>query len=181
MTWRRIALYYTLSIILGGYYFLFEWRPGGEKPISNARPVQQSRFLPIAQNDIHELTLRNSNAGIRFRRNGDTWNVVEPANANVTSALVTSLVENLTVEKEVQIVEQSASDFASYGLAQPFVTLTIKGPTDNLLATVSIGDRNPTQSAVYARKADSKQVVLLGYSVRYYAELILEAVGFTKK
>jgi hypothetical protein len=181
MTWRRIALYYTLSIILGSYYFLVEWRPGSEEPIRNARPAQQSRFLPIARNDIHELALRDSHAGIRFRRNGDTWSVVEPANANVTSTLVTSLVENLTVEKEVQIVEQSASDFASYGLAQPFLSLTIKGPTDNLLATILIGDRNPTQSAVYARKDDSKQVVLLGYSVRYYAELIFEAAGFTKK
>jgi hypothetical protein len=181
MTWRRIAVYYTLSIILGGYYFLFEWRPTTEKPIPNARPVQQSRFLPIARNDIHEIALRNSNANIRFRRNEDTWEVVEPSNAKVTSALVTSLVENLTVEKEVQTVEQSASDFAPYGLAQPFVTLMIKGAADKLLATVFLGDRNPTQSAVYARKEDSKQVVLLGYSVRYYAELIFEAAGFTQK
>jgi hypothetical protein len=181
MTWRRIALYYTLSIVLGGYYFLFEWRPGGEKPIPNARPVHQSRFLPIARNDIHELILRRSNVGIHFRRNGETWDIVEPAGAKVTSALVTSLVENLTVEKEVQIVEQAAGDLAPYGLAQPFVTLEIKGAANNLLATVLIGDRNPTESAVYARKENSPQVVLLGYSVRYYAELIFEAVGFNKK
>lgn len=181
MTWRRITIYYLLSIILGVYYFAFEWRPGGEKPRANARPVQQSRFLPIAQNDVQEFALRNATVSARFRRNGDTWEVVEPAGAQVTSALVTSLLENLTAEKEVQIVEQSATNFAAYGLDQPFITLEIKGAANTTLATVSVGDRNPTSSAVYARKEDSPQVVLLGYSVRYYSELISEAVGPSNK
>lgn len=181
MTWRRITVYYLLSIILGGYYFVFEWRPGGEKPRANARPVQQSRFLPIAQSDVHELVLQNSTTRVHFRRNGEVWEVVEPVGAKVTSALVSSLLENLTAEKEVQTVEQSATNLAPYGLAQPFVTLEIKGATNNILATVLVGDRNPTASAVYARKESSPQVVLLGYSIRYYSELIGEAAGPSNK
>jgi hypothetical protein len=181
MTWRRIAVYYALSLILGGYYVAFEWRPNSEAPIRGAQPVVQNRFLPIAREDIHELVLRRPHATVQCRRTGDTWETIEPSGAKITSALITSLVENLTREKEVQVVEQAANDFAPYGLAQPYSTLELKGVGKNLLATVFVGDRNPTESAVYARKEHSTQVVLLGYNVRYYEELVFEAAGFGRK
>lgn len=180
MTWRRIAIYYVLSIILGGYYFAFEWRPNPEKPIRGSRPVVQNRFLPLAGEDIYEVVLRRANATVQCRRNGDTWETIEPSGAKITSAIVASLIENLTLVKEVQVVERAATDLKPYGLAPPHSTLELKGQEQNLLTTVLIGDRNPTESAVYARLEDSPQVVLLGYSVRYYEELIFEAAGFSR-
>lgn len=180
MTWRRIATYYVLSLIIGGYYFAFAWRPNPDQPIRGPRPMVQHRFLPIARDDIHELVLRRSDVVVQCRRNGDSWEILEPEGAQVTSAIVTSLIENLTMEKEVQVVEQSATDLKPYGLAPPYSTLELKGEGQNLLATVLIGDRNPTESAVYARIANSPRIVLLGYSVRYYEELIFESVGFSR-
>ncbi len=59
MTWRRIGLYYALAALLGGYFFLFVWRPSQQRALFAAnRPIQQSRFLPIARDDIHEVLLR---------------------------------------------------------------------------------------------------------------------------
>jgi hypothetical protein len=180
MTWRRIAAYYVLSIILGGYYLAFEWRPNPEKPIRGPRPIVQNRFLPLAREDIYELVLRRANATVQCRRNGDTWETIEPSGTKITSAIVASLIENLTLVKEVQVVEQSAADFTPYGLTPPHSTLELRDEEKSLLATVLIGDRNPTESAVYARLENSPQVVLLGYSVRYYEELIFEAAGFSR-
>jgi hypothetical protein len=181
MTWRRIAVYYVLSVILGGYYLAFEWRPNPEKPIRGPRQVVQNRFLPLAREDIHELVLRRANAIVQCRRNGDTWETIEPSGAKITSAIVASLIENLTLGKEVQVVDRSAADLKPYGLAPPYSTLELKGKEKNPLTTVLIGDRNPTESAVYARLENSPQVVLLGYSVRYYEELIFEAAGFSRQ
>jgi hypothetical protein len=107
--------------------------------------------------------------------------VIEPPGAQVTSALVTSFVENLTIEKEVQIIEEAAGNLSPYGLDRPHATVVIKGKDDNVVATVFIGDPNPTASAVYARKENSPQVVLLGSSVRYYEELIFEAAGIGRQ
>ncbi len=181
MTWRQIATYYALSLILGGYFFLFEWRPDPDKPIRGLRPVQQSRFLPIGRDDVQELVLRSADGVMHFRKSGQNWEVLEPAGGKVTSGLLTSLVEGLTSDKEVQIVEQSAKDFAAYGLAQPHATIEIFGANKGTNTTVFVGDRNPTESAVYARKENSPQVVLLGYNVRYYGDLILESAGLNKK
>jgi hypothetical protein len=92
---------------------------------------------------------------------------------------VTSFVENLTPEKEVQVIEEAAKDLSAYGLDHPRVTVSVKGK--NILATVLLGDRNPTGSAVYVRKENSTQVVLLGSSVSHYEELIFETAGIKKQ
>jgi hypothetical protein len=181
MTWRRIAVYYVLSLVLGGYFFLFEWQPHGEKPIPGGRRIQQSRFLSIPREEIQEVLLRRDSGAVVCRRNGEAWQVVEPPGAQVTASLLTSFVESLTVEKEVQVIEEAARDFSPYGLDPPHSTVVLKGGANNVIATVLIGDRNPPASAVYARKESSPQVVLLGYTIRYYEELIFEAAGVGKK
>ena len=180
MTWRRIVIYYVLGIALGGYFLLFEWNPRGEKPIfTPKRVVQRSKFLPIAREEIAELELRRDGGTVLCRKAGQKWTVVEPAGAKVTSDLVASFVENLTPEKEVQIMEETAKDLSSYGLDRPRVTVTVKGK--NVMATVLLGDTNPTGSAVYVRKENSRQVVLLGSGVSHYEELIFETAGIKKK
>jgi hypothetical protein len=181
MTWRQIATYYALSLVLGGYYFMFEWRPNPDMPLRGARRVQQSRFLPIARDDVKELVFRFSQGTVHFRKNEQRWEVSEPAGIQVSPALLTSVVEVLTSEKEVQIIDPSASDFVPYGLATPHATIDVIGANQKILASVFIGDFNPTESAAYARRDNSPQVVLLGYSVRYYGDLIFEAAGFNKQ
>ena len=180
MTWRRIIIYYALGIALGGYFLIFEWNPRGEKPIlTPKRVVQKSRFLPVAREEITELELRRDGGAVTCRRDGQVWKVIEPPGAKVTSDLVASFVENLTPEKEVQIMEETAKDLSAYGLDRPRVTVTVKGK--NIMATVLLGDRNPTGSAVYVRKENSQQVVLLGSGVSHYEELIFETAGIKKK
>ena len=42
----------ALAAVLGGYFFLFEWRLNHKRALfAESRPVQQSRFLPIARDD----------------------------------------------------------------------------------------------------------------------------------
>ncbi len=180
MTWRRIIIYYVLGIALGGYFFLFEGNPRGEKPIiAPKRVVQKSRFLPVAREEIAEVELRRDGGAVTCRREGQTWKVIEPPGAKVTSDLIASFVENLTPEKEVQIMEETAKDLSPYELDRPHSTVSIKGK--NIMATVLIGARNPTGSAVYVRQENSFQVVLLGSGVSYYEELIFEMAGIKKK
>ena len=126
---------------------------------------------------IHPLILPSSAA----ENSGQVWKVLSPAEAKVASALVSSFVENLTADKEARVVAESPPDLAAYGLAHPYATVIIKGKNANEVETVLIGDRNPTGSAIYARREKASQVVLVGYSVRSYADLIFEGAGIGKK
>lgn len=181
MTWRRIAAYYALAIVLGGYFFLFEWRSGNQQAGTETGRGEERRFLPLKREDVRELVLRRPNSAVTFRHAEQGWKVIEPAGVQVPTALAASFIENLTPAKEVQVMEDAPKDLAPYGLAPPHTTVVLKGEGGNPLATVFIGGYNPTGSAVYARKENAPQVVLLGSSVRYYEELIFEATGVGKQ
>jgi hypothetical protein len=101
--------------------------------------------------------------------------VLEPQGANVTSDLISSLIENLTLERETSTVNENATDLALYGLEPPHAIIILTGENDQELVKISIGGRNPTSTAVYVKKEGSPQVVLLGYNARYYEELLFEA------
>jgi Domain of unknown function (DUF4340) len=184
MSWQKIGIYYTLATILGAYFLLVEWhpnkRPGLVDP-SAPVPVQQSQFLSVARDDIHEVLLKRNNLTIVCRREGQRWTVAEPAGLSVSSDLVTSLVENLTPTKEVVIIDANPKETAPYGLDNPTTTVVVKDKTGKEIATVSLGGLNPTSSAVYVRKDPSPQVYLLGQGVSYYAQLVFEKVGNGKK
>ena len=183
MTWRRVGFYYLFAIVLGGYYLLFEWRPGGpDAPIFEPRPVQESTFLALKRGAIHKLSIqRQQHIFVSQRSKGPSgatpaeWQVLEPTGAPVTSALVNGFIENLTPDRKVPIVHEAPEDLASYGLAPPASTIIIEGEDEPGRETIFIGGYNPTQTAVYARKDGSPEVVLLGYNVKYYEDLIFQA------
>lgn len=181
MTWRRIAAYYALAIVLGGYFFLFEWRSSDQQGATETGRVAERRFLPISREDVREVVVRRANGAVVFRREEQGWKVIEPTGVQVPAALAASFIENLTPEKEVQVMDAAPKDLTPYGLDHPHATVALKGEGGNPLATVFIGNYNPTGSAVYARKENAPQVVLLGSSVRYYEELIFEATGVRKQ
>lgn len=181
MTWRRIAAYYVLAIILGGYFFLFEWPSSDQQTITETGPVEERLFLPLKREDVHEVVLRRTNGTVTFRREGQGWKIIEPAGVQMSAALVTSFIENITPQKEVLVMDAAPKDLAPYGLDRPHSTVILKGVGGTSLETVFLGSYNPPGSAVYARKESAPQVVLLGSSAKYYEELIFGAISNVDK
>jgi hypothetical protein len=175
MTWRRIGVYYGLAILFGSYFVFFLWDSVGDAPKRGRNVSVQSRFLPFSEESVQQLQLQREGQVITCQKNGEIWKVVEPQGANVTSSLVSSLIESLTLERETTSVNENATDLTLYGLEPPHATITLTGKNDQELAKISIGGRNPTSTAVYVKKGGSSQVVLLGYNARYYEELLFEA------
>ncbi len=180
MTWKRIGIYYVLAVVLGGYYLLFEWIPGGpDAPVFEPRPVRESTFLTLKRDAIHKLTIQRQGHTFVSQRTtakpGQTeaeWQTIEPSGIKVTSALVISFIENLTPNRKIPIVSGASDNLAAYGLAPPASTIVVEGDGQQGTETIFIGDYNPTTTAVYARRDGSPEVVLLGYNVKYYEELI---------
>ncbi len=183
MTWKRIGIYYVLAVVLGGYYLLFEWVPGGpDAPVFEPRPEQESTFLVLKRDAIHKLSIQRQGHTFVSQRTapqpGQTqaeWQTLEPSGAAVISALVISYIENITRHGKVLIVNEAPDNLAAYGLAPPASTIVIEGDGQQGTETIFIGGYNPTTTAVYARKDGSPAVVLLGYNVKYYEDLIFQA------
>ena len=176
MKWRRIAMYYGLAVVLGGYYFLFEDRQTEQAITVVQEPtVPKRQFLPMKRADIQEMQLSRAQGTLRFKHNGQVWEVVEPAGAAVTSAVVASFLEDLTPEKEIRIIDANPDDLGVYGLDKPSATIIVKGADGAQETTVLVGSLNPASSAYYARRADTPEVVLLGYNIGYYGDLMFQS------
>jgi uncharacterized protein DUF4340 len=170
MTWRRALVYWACFLVLAGYYLVAERRPAGEV----AAHLTRAPFLNLSEGQIESVELRREDVVVRCRRVDRRWQVVEPAGRTVPSDLVGALVGNLIQLPDVEVVAETAANLAQFGLdaSASQIVLTGSGPA----ITVRLGSRNPAGTAVYATRSDSPRVYLIGLNVRYYEDLVFEAL-----
>ena len=65
---------------------------------------------------------------------------------------------------------------AEFGLAPPRASISITTATGSQ-ETLYLGARNPAQTAVYARREDSSEIVLVGLNLDYYVDLALASTA----
>jgi hypothetical protein len=171
MTWRRAALYWACCLTLGAYYVGVERQP--VQPA--AAHVTRAPFLSVAMNEIEGLDLQRGAAVVRCRRVAGRWQVVEPAGSTVPADLVTALVANVTQLPDVEVVAETATDLRQFGLDAPVAQLVLT-PTGGPPITVRVGTLNPAGTAVYAQVDQSPRILLVGLNIRYYTDLVFEAV-----
>src|SRR5262245_39883957 len=171
MRWRQVIVLYAVAAGLGAEYWLVE--RSRQTPVPT-RPVRQ-RFLAVARDDVHEIRLARGGRAIVSRRVDGRWTVVEPANAPIPPDLVTAFTDALTAAEEIDVMPEAAGDPAAYGLdataARVQLLVERGGPV-----VVAIGAPNATGTAVYARRGDAPGVVLIGRNVRYYEDLLFDAL-----
>jgi hypothetical protein len=176
MTWRRVVFYWLCFAGLSLYYVIAVHEPAGEA----AAHLTRAPFLDVPANDIDGLELRRGTAVVRCRREAGRWQVVEPAGRTVPSDLVAALVTNLCQLPDVEVVAEASKELGQFGLDPPVSQLVLTRPGGALGAarpiTVRIGNRNPAGTAVYAQRDDDARVFLIGLNVRYYEDLLFEAV-----
>ena len=171
MRWPQVIVLYVVAAGLGADYWFLE-RPREAAP--PGRPRRQ-RFLAMRADDVREVRLARGGRTIVSRRVDGRWTVVEPAGTPIPADLVTAFTDALAAAEEIDMVAAGAGDAAEYGLdatAGRVELLMEHGPP----VVVAIGAPNPTGTAVYARRGDAPAVVLIGRNVRYYEDLLFDAL-----
>ena len=171
MRWRQVIVLYAVAAGLGAEYWLVERSREAAPP---SRPRRQ-RFLPVRPDDVRELRLVRGGRTIVSRRVDGRWTVVEPAGTPIPADLVTAFTDALTAAEEIDVVVAGAGDPADYGLDATAARVELVVEHGNPVV-VAIGAPNPTGTAVYARRGDAPAVVLIGRNVRYYEDLLFDAL-----
>jgi hypothetical protein len=171
MTWRRAAVYWLCFLALGVYYVVVEREPAGHA----VAHLTRAPFLEVPPEEIQAVELRRGNTVVRCRRGKDRWQVLEPAGARVPVDLIAALVNNLAQLPDVEVIAETAQDLGQFGLETPVSQITLTRASGPPIA-VHLGARNPSGTAVYAQRSDSPRVYLIGLNVRYYEDLVFEAV-----
>jgi len=171
MTWRRALAYWACFLGLVVYDRAVERRPAGE-----AVHVVRAPLLNVEANRIDAVELRRDDRIVRCRRVDGRWQVTAPAGGSAPADLIAALVTNITELPDVDVVAENGTDLAQFGLDKPATEMTLT-PGGGTPISVRLGNRNPSGTAVYAQRSGSDRVYLIGLNVRYYEDLLFEAVG----
>ena len=178
MSWRAVGVVYAVFALLLAFMLVVQRRPAVEAPPDAAAARS---LLGVEQSAVRAVVFRRGERRVRAERADGRWRTVEPAGAAVPPDLFDAAVATLTAGQVSEVVAEGAraGDLASFGLTNPssaIVLITdVEGETREM--TVFLGDRNPTRTALYARRAEDGRVYLVGLNVRYYEDLIFTAAG----
>lgn len=174
MTWTRALVYLGIWGVLSAYYVAFERSPQAPAtPV--AVPAREDRFVPFRADAITTFALDAYDTRLHCERSEGQWRVIEPVGAPVPSDLIAAMIATLTELPPVDVVPLALDgEPAQFGLDTHPVRLTIGAGSQQV--RVQIGDRNPSHTAVYARREGAEEVVLVGLNVQYYIDLLIEAL-----
>jgi hypothetical protein len=171
MRWRQVLLFYAVAALLAADYLRGRTEPSG--PPATNRPVRP-RVLALDPATMSEVAIVHAGRRVVARRDGESWTIEEPAGSSVPSDLVQAFVTTLVEAEEIERVG-SADDLATFGLDDGATRVELRrsgGPPE----TLWLGGTNPSGTAVYARRMGAPDVILVGRTLRYYEELILQAL-----
>jgi hypothetical protein len=172
MTWTR-ATYLAIWGVLSVYYVAFRTVTAGAEHAARAvRIGEPVRPTPAAA--VTRLSLDAHGTRLRCELRDGQWAVVEPADSRVPADLIAAIVATLTELPPVDVVPATAGTRAAeFGLEEHSVRLTVGTGSEEV--RLQLGARNPSQTAVYARRDDEEEIVLVGLNVQYYVDLLIEA------
>ena len=171
MRWRQVILLYAVAVALGGWYWTV-----GQHLSETPKTQDRRRFLNLDAQGVREIRVRRPDSVMVSRWDGGGWVIVEPAGGVVPSDLIAAFTNALAAAEEIARVTDRTDDAKQYGLderASRIEIVPIRG--DPII--VVLGEMNPTRTAVYARLDAAPEVVLVGRNIRYYEDLIFEALS----
>lgn len=170
MRWRQVIVLWIVLAVLGAEYWLVE-RP---RPAEVEMPSRR-RFVTLDADAIREVRVRRGDRTVVARRDGARWVVVAPPEAALPPDLIAAFVDALTTTEEIAEVATDAGTDGQFGLGEGASRVEIV-PADGEPLVLTLGGTNPPGTAIYARRDPAPDVVLIGRNVRYYEELIFEAL-----
>jgi hypothetical protein len=172
MTWKSTVTYWLLAALFGSYYLVVEKRPEPRTEMQLAR----ERVLNVYSDDIAGLTLKRDGKEIRCEVKDKRWVMVKPEGAKVPPDLVAALVENLTDKQEAEEINATPKpeDLVAFGFSDKSTVIDLDTKEGTKLS-ITLGARNPPQTAIYAKTSVTPRVLLVGVNVQYYTELLYEA------
>jgi hypothetical protein len=164
---------YAFSLVLGVYIYSMG---GGKDSAEEVYTAAATPIVPMLSSRVTAVAIRWSDRVLTLRRDGERWAVDEPADAAVTSDLVSALLDTLTTIAPIELIAEGEGDAEEYGLKTPVARLRITGDLDKPVE-IAIGGHNPTRTAVYAGRVDEDRIYLIGLAARYYVQLLFEELA----
>jgi hypothetical protein len=170
MRWRQVAMLYALAALLAVDYV--RGRPAA--PPDAATSTGRPRVFTIDVDHLSEIAIDHGGRRVVARRDGDGWSIEEPPAATVPSDLVQAFAVAVLGAEEIERVD-GEQELAAFGLDDRATRVELR-PAGGPPETLWLGGPNPSGTAVYARRLGTSGVLLVGRTLRYYEELIVQSL-----
>jgi len=162
MRWQITLILFVVLAVLGGSYYVYEVRMGPAREEAAARKGRV--FGNVETKDVTEIRLVRGGETVRLKREGDSWELLEPLRARGSRPTADEILANATTAKIDREIDANPKTPADFGLDKPAadLTLTLK---DGKQVGVELGAKNPTGVWVYAREHGKPAVFVLGESM----------------
>jgi cbb3-type cytochrome oxidase subunit 3 len=163
MNVRKLLLLTFILVLLGAYFYFYEIKKkGAEKRAEEAA----KKVFSLNKDDIRELRLKRIDQTIVCQKEDDHWVLKEPLQAAADTNTIETVLNSLLNLSKERVIEESPSDLSLYGLKDPEIegVLVSKGGAEKR-ESFYLGNRTPTGSFIYMRKADKPEVFLVPYSL----------------
>jgi hypothetical protein len=158
---RGVKSLIVLSVLLAGlaaYVYFVE----SKKPEESAAAAAGPKVFTVKTEAIEEITVKSAGGDrTTLKKTGGTWQITAPVTAPVDEAEVSGIVSNLATVDIVRTVEETATDLAQFGLAEPRVEIEFKETGGKSAKRLLIGDKTATSGDLYAKLPGDKKVFLI--------------------
>jgi hypothetical protein len=165
-------LYVVLAALAGDYWLRERRQPPRPRDTEESRPPRLP-FLAVEPGEVREVRLVRRGRTIVSRVSDGRWAIAEPPGAAIPGDLIQAFMSALAGAEEIDRL--TGGDPQSFGLGEGAARVELVDRAGKAVV-VTLGGTNPTGTAIYARRDDAAEVVLIGRNVRYYEDLIFQAL-----
>jgi hypothetical protein len=155
--WSTLALVVVLAGLGGYIYFVDSKRPASTGV--EGEPARAKLFT-VETDKINEIKLTYKGQTTLVRKADGGWKMLEPIAADADPPEVIGMAQAISGLESVREVVDNPTDLKQFGLAEPPITVEWKAD-GGASGSFKLGNKNPTQSEIYAMKGGETKVVLV--------------------
>ncbi|HJU45028.1 MAG TPA: DUF4340 domain-containing protein [Vicinamibacterales bacterium] len=156
--WSTLALVVILAGLGAYIYFVDRNRPAASSSVEG-EPARE-KFFTVETDKITEIKLTSKGQTTLLRKSEGGWKMIEPVQADADPPEAISLAQAITNIESVRPVVDNPPDLKQFGLADPPITVEFKAE-GGASGSFKLGNKNPTQTEIYAQKGGDNRVVLV--------------------
>jgi len=141
------------AVVLAGLAGALWWSNKKEdEKVKNPAPDTTPKVIALKEPDVVglEIKKRSGEDTVLAKNASDVWSITAPKPLPADQGAVSSVVQSATNLNADRVIDENATDLASYGLA-PAADQVIFKLKDGTTKTLLIGDSNPSGNDVYAK------------------------------
>jgi hypothetical protein len=144
---------------LGAYIYFVTWKlPEGGTDAKKLDKV----FAGYEADKVDELkVMLASGDATTLKKESGSWQVTQPITAPASESEVSGITSALGQMEIGRIVDPNPANLNDYGLSNPRIEIDFKAAGDKDYKKLSIGDKSPTGSDLFAKRNDEQQVFLI--------------------